>query len=218
MFFSRRIFLTFSLAMFFGVLSLGCAHKVKAPQRAVTLAVLDGTAAPDASETRRSVAGWWLGSRDRFDNGNAPTLVAEAVAEEFTEVPGVHVFSRIDLAAYMMQKERILMRRYGELTPQQRLDVLRAQSPIDYGRSLNVDYVMTNHVTRSRLVHNRTFHWWLSKVDFDLELWDVESGQRIWVWRGDDTDLFDSQLAVIEELAREAREEALEQDVFQLGL
>lgn len=183
----------------------------------VTLAVLDGTVAPEAAETRRSREGWWFSSRDRYDNANAPALVAEAASAEFARIPGVEVFSRTDLDAYMMQKERLLRRRYPELTAAQRLEVLASQDPIDYGRSLNVDYVLTNHVRQSRLVHNRAFHWWYSTVDFDLALYDVESGARVWVWHGRDTLAFRSQISVIERMIGRAREQAELANAFSIG-
>ena len=193
----------------------GCGS-VPAPTHVVKVAVLDGVMAEDAAETRQAVTGWWLSSRDRYENGNAGIQLGEALAGEFEKIPGVLVYPRTDMASYMAQKERALRRAYPDLSPLQRLVVLQSQDPLDYGRSLNVDYVLSSRVNLARTTHQRTFHWWVSRIRFDLDLWDVEQGEKVWTWHGEDSDLFDSQLAVIEELAREAREEAFERDVFRL--
>ncbi len=206
------------LPLFFLILTVltgaGCAQRTASG--VVRVAVMDGIVAEGKTETRQSVAGWWLGTHDRFDSGTAGVVLADTLAKEFQEMPGVEIYSRLDLASYMAQKERLLARNYPEMTPPERLMVLQEQDPVDYGKSLNVDYIMTSKVSLSRTTHNRTFHWWASEVDFNLEVWDVDSGQRIWQWRGHDRDLFDSQLAMMEELAREARSKATRLDVFHL--
>ncbi|MCB2155520.1 hypothetical protein KQI84_11595 [bacterium] len=197
------------------LLAGGCGS-VPAPTHVVKLAVLDGVMAENATETRQELTGWWLSSRDRYQNGNAGIQLGEALADEFEKIPGVLVYPRTDLATYMAQKERTVRRAYPDLSPEERLVVLQSQHPLDYGRSLNVDYVLSSHVALARTTHQRTFHWWVSRIRFDLDLWDVEQGQKIWTWHGEDSDLFDSQLTVIEELAEEAREEAYDRDIFRL--
>lgn len=194
----------------------GCARKMPAPRTTVTLAVLDGVMAEGRHETRRSQAGWWFSARNRFDNGQAGVQLGEALAREFRDMAGVEVFPRSELRAYMAQKERILARQLPDLTPQQRLAVLEAQDPLDYGRSLNVDYVLTTRVDESRTIHNMVFNWWSSRVRFELSLWDVERGQVVWQWVGKDSATFRSQLAVMERLARKARREAERYDTLRV--
>lgn len=192
----------------------GCAKAPPVASSTARVAILDGTMAEGRGETRRSVAGWWFSSRNRYDNGNAGSQVAETLAREFRQMDGVIVYPRADVATYMAGKERILAREYPGLTPEERLLVLQEQDPLDYGRSLEVDFVMTSVVNESRLIHNRAFHWWLSSVDYDLTVWDVERGEAVWTWYGRDRDLFSSQTAVMEDLAQEAREAAIAADVF----
>ncbi|MDK2973477.1 MAG: hypothetical protein PWP23_3232 [Candidatus Sumerlaeota bacterium] len=212
---SPRPFIALAL---FAVLLLGAVGCSKKPPvvRQVTVAVLNGTMAPGAGETRKSIAGYWLSARDRYDNGEAGVAAAEALAREFAKAPGVSVFSRTDLRAYMAQKERLLARAYPDLTPEQRLDVLESQSPVDYGRSLNVDYVLATEIAQSRTIHHMAFDWWSSRVELEISLWDVGKERVVWAWEGEDTDMFRSQVGVMEDLAEKACKEAVKYDVFRV--
>ncbi|MEQ8821095.1 MAG: hypothetical protein RLY93_12705 [Sumerlaeia bacterium] len=198
---SGFLFLAFCLMAV--ALTSGCARKMPATDGLVTMAVLD--ARVENGETRKSTAGWWLSARDRYDSGNAGVLAGEALAREFGRIPGVQVYSRTDLTAFMASKERVLNQIYPGLTPEERLVVLQMQDPLDYGRALNVDYVLSSQVGESRTVHDKTLHTWKSEADLELSLVEVQSGDEVWRWSGQDTDWFTSQLGVLEDLARKAR-------------
>ncbi|MBI5155020.1 hypothetical protein HZA57_07265 [Candidatus Poribacteria bacterium] len=207
------------LALACSVLALAGCSTTATPGRLVRVAVLDGMMAPEApeaTETRQSVSGWWFGSTDRFDSGNASLVVAEAVSREFGNLPGVQVYPREDLRAYMAQKERVLRRAYPDLQPQERLQILEEQNPVDYGRSLEVDYVVSSRVSEARTTHNRTFHWWGSHVAFDLDVWETATGKKVWSANVKSGRLFSSQVGTIEEMARSLRREALRKDPFEL--
>jgi len=195
-----------------------CAHAPTAPPaRTVRLAVLDGSMAGGSGETRRSIAGWWMGARDRFDDGNAGIHLADLLSTEFEKVPGVEVHSRTDIRAMMAEKEHILRSTYPDLSPEERYRVLMDQQPVDYGRSLGVDFVLAPDVTMSRLVHQRTFHWWYSKAAASVELWDVSRGEKVWQWSDRDSALFASQKAALEDLAQSARKDAEKENAFGLA-
>lgn len=191
----------------------GCAS-TPTPTRTVRLAVLDGVMEAGASETRRSVEGWWFGSRNRFDDGNATSTLGEVLTREFAGIPGVDVHPRSDVQALMTEKHHLLRRAYPSLTAEEREQLLGEQSPPDFGRALNVDFVLFPRVRESRMVHQKTFNWWYGRGDVRLELWDVRSGDLVWSWEGRDSDAFASQYGVMRDLARQARRQAVKRDAF----
>lgn len=195
---------------------VGCGSKRFEPEGSIRLAVLDGIMEEGAHETRRSQTGYWMSRRDRFDSGNAGVLLGEVLAREFEAMPGVRVHSRTDLAAFMAQRERLLRRAFPDLTPEDRLEVLSELDPTDYGRALNVDYVLRGRVRQSRLIHNRFFHGWYSRAEVVLEIWNVETGEQVWEMHRADAAWFRSQLGALDKIARKARRQAEREDVFRL--
>lgn len=200
------------------LVTCSCASRQN-PLRVVRLAVLDGRLDYEVKakgEVRDE--GWWFSAADRYVSGNVGIQMAEALSKEFGKIPGVEVYSRDDLTIYMAQKERALKRNFPDLTSLDRKQLLLRQDPIDYGKSLNVDYVMTTDVLQASTVTNRTFSWWYSHLDVIVQLYDVSKGQLVWTRPWNDSDAFDSQLALVEECARETARRARREDVFRVKL
>lgn len=209
--------LQLALVLLLLVVVSGCSRTQPQPTRLVRVAALDGQVEYPVSPGGDVYdAGWWLGARDRYVSPNSGVIVANALAEQFNRIPGVEVYSREDLEIYMAQKERVLKREYPELDSWQRKRLLTMMDPLLYGRSLNVDYVLTNSVAESKLITNRTFSWWYSRLEVTVQLWDVPSGTMVREWKWQDADNFDSPLALAEECARELAREARREDLFQV--
>ncbi len=207
-----------SLMLLLAVLgfAVGCASRPE-PSRSVRLAVLDGKVLYDVDPKGTLVEeGWWFSSRDRFLSSNMGIQLGEALAHQFDKLPGVEVYSRDDQSIYLSLKERQIDRNYPNLTPAQRKQLLLEQDPLDYGKSLGMDFVMTSEVRKSATVINRTFSWWYSHLDTTVQLWDVASGQMVWTRSWEDSDAFDSQLAMAEECARELSRRVTRDDAFVL--
>ncbi len=196
----------------------GCARTQIDPRRTVRVAVLDGIVeydVPPGGEVRRE--GWWFGSRDRFISPNIAIQIGDQLAHELDRVPGVDVYSREDLTIYMARKERLLRRSFPELGDSYlRKQFLLRQDPLDYGRSLNVDYVVTSTVERASTVTNRTFSWWYSHLDATVEIWDVARGEIVYTVPYDGTAAFWSQLRLAERLARRTANNVKRHDLFRL--
>lgn len=196
----------------------GCARTPRATgqERNVRVAVLDGTLTYDVNpggEFRRE--GWWFGSRDRYLSPQITVQIGDAVAHELDRLPGVQVYSRDDLAVYMAQKERQLRRTFPEIsTSFQRKQLLLRLDPLDYGRSLNVDYVVSSSVNRASTVTNRTFSWWYSHLEARLDIWDVTRGELLATVPYNGTGAFWSQLKLAENLGRKAAREVHQGDLF----
>jgi TolB-like protein len=211
--FARLVALALLLPLLFAV-TTGCATKGE-PARTVRVAVLDGLVEYDVDpKGELTVEGWWFGARDRLRSPNVGIQLGEAIARDLNRVPGVEVFSREDLSIYLAQKERLLKRQHPSLSSLQRKSILLRQDPLDYGRSLNVDYIVLPVVTKSSTVLNRTFSWWYSHLDATVQVYDVDKGQIIWSRRWEDVDYFDSSLAMAEECARSSVSRMKRKDVF----
>ncbi len=194
-----------------------CAHKKPEPTTIVRLAVLNGVRDYEVPvEGMVTNKGWMLSNRHSYLSPNTGVQLAEVLTSEFDRIPGVEAWPREDFQIYMAQKERLLQRNYPGLTPVQRKDVLDRQDPIDYGKSLGVDYVMRPEIAYASTVANRPFGWWYSTLEARVEMWDVEAGEMVWSYDFDDTDNFDSQIALMEEMARQASRDARKKSAFRI--
>lgn len=201
--------------LLFALACTGCAARRPVP-RTVKLAVLDGyTMFEVAKGDELTEEGWWFNQRDVLQSNNAGVLASEALAREFGRIPGVEVYSRMDLITYIASKERLIRKEYPKLTPEDRTELLALQSPYDYGRSLGVDYVLVPRVPQSATVQHGVSSFWSSRAEIEVDLWETETGQMVWSWRGKDRDYFDSQFRIMEELARKAAARARKKRVFE---
>lgn len=192
----------------------GCATTPVA-SGVVRVAVLDGQVLYDVDPTGDvQVEGWWFGARDRYVAANTGITAGDAMAREFDRLDGVEVYSREDLSLFMAQKERLLRRAYPKLTTAQRKKLLAAQDPVDYGRALNVDYVVQAQIFRCSTATNRTTSWWWSDLDAAVNVYDVRTGERIWFYTFEDTVELASQVAIIERFAKEAARRAARENIF----
>ncbi len=204
-----------TLALVLLLLAAGCARTRPVP-RTVKLAVLDGyTMFEVAKGDELTEEGWWFNQRDVLQSNNAGVLASEALAREFGKIPGVEVYSRMDLITYIASKERLIRKEYPKLTPEDRTELLALQSPYDYGRSLGVDYVLVPRVPQSATVQHGVTSFWSSRAEVEIDLWETDTGQLIWSWRGKDRDYFDSQFRIMEELAKKAAAKARRKRVFE---
>lgn len=197
----------------------GCASKANPTYAPITnstlrIAVLDGRMAAGKEETRKTIVGSGFSSRSRYESGTANLILADIIAEDLQRLPGVLVKSRLDLRAYMADKERLLARKYPALKPEDRRLLLAEQSPVDYGRSIGVDYVVYPTVEKARLTQNRMLQSWMSSVQCKIELYDVQSGELVWTWRGGGWRCFSSVYRVMQSIAEDFSEHVDDTDAF----
>lgn len=193
--------LTLLLAVIVAALTASCRTTQFSDVRVL---VVDGVRSEPLADSEYEYKGWWFSRRQYYRSAGDGVLMADILADEFTEFPGAQVHSREDWRMYQAGKERLLRRGYPDLTAEQRRDVLAKQDPIDYGRSVGADYVLRPVIDESFLTTNKVFLWWYSKLNAAVEVWDVESRERVYTFRFRDTDSFDSQKAMMEESARKA--------------
>lgn len=155
---------------------------------------------PDKLKKERK--GWWFGSRDIWRNPGYGRAAADALAREMNQLPFVHMVSRADVAYYMgaklkliretLDEQRRKLEKSDNLKDWQEAERIRALTDADYdrlvetlppreiGRELKVDRVLVGRVHEAYLAHNRTIHWYWSRVDIEAQLIDVESGKALW--------------------------------------
>ncbi len=209
---------SFSLATLL-VFMTGCGSKSRASADytlpKVRVAVLDGITNYEVSP-KGDVEdnGWWFSARNRYKSANIGIQLGQALADEMQGIQGVEIYPREDLSIYYAQKERLLERAYPDLEPAERKQLLSLQDPVDYGRSLGMDYVVTSKINSSSTLVNRTTSIWLSTLEAEVAVIRVSDGQTVdyWTWR--DSDYFDSQLSMVEECARELTRKARKSGVF----
>ncbi|MGF1573979.1 MAG: hypothetical protein ACFCU1_13020 [Sumerlaeia bacterium] len=210
---------SFLVLFIIAILNVGCGSKKQptllAPnQPTIRIAVLDGRMAPGKQETRKVTVGSGFTSRTRYESGTANLVLADLIAEELKASPGVIVKSRLDLRDYMADKERLLARQYPSLSAAQRGELLASQSPLDYGRSMGVDYVIFPTVNKARLVQNRMLQSWMSAVLCEFEAYNVNTGERVWSWEGGRWKRFSSSYRVMQHIAEDVGDELAAAAVF----
>ena len=213
------------LCLFAGAVFLaGCAVGPSPPPRPsegpsyFRLAVIDGRLGDDAAGTERTTGSWGLGSYVRYDNGNANRQLADALGREMRGIPGLEVVPRSDFRLYLAGKERLLEDAAPDMTPEQRRETLEAQSPVDYGRSLNADFVLSNTIHESYTQQRTVLYVWKSGLDATIELWDARSGELVWRNRTADNRALASPTSLMEDRARRVREALLAENFFALPL
>lgn len=192
----------------------GCAHRTKQPTRVVRVAVVDGPIEDPGRQGRVERTGWWFGSRERYRPGSMGHFTAQAVSDELAGVPGVDVYSREDIGVFMAQKQRLLRRAYPQLDVHARTEILVQQDPLDYGRALNVDYVVRPVINEFTMVNSRVFTWWSCYLDATVEVWDVDRGELVAAYRSGKRGYFVSPLTMGERFARRSARRASSQDWF----
>ena len=200
-----------------GSLLSSCARTPREPSRIVRVVVLDAMVdfeAPQRGAVQEE--GWWFGFRDRYRGSNMGVGMGDALAREVGRIPGVDVFPREDLSIYMGRKERILSNNFPELGSEDRKRLLLEQDPVNYGRSLNVDFVITSSVADASTVLNRTVKWWYSHVDTLIEVWDVSSEQVVFAYPVSRTRYFNSQYRVSQSIGKSLARQLQRGDVLRV--
>ncbi|MFW5870815.1 MAG: hypothetical protein ACOCVL_04010, partial [Candidatus Sumerlaeota bacterium] len=146
---------------------------VPTPKVTHDLAVLDFYVPPEYASEPTIVEGWWFGAETVYRNANAGKMLADYTAAQVKKIPGVDLYSRDKIAVYLLGKRQILVENFPGLLDAEYSEMLTKVSPLDYGRDLAVDHVLTGRVLRSETRRNNTIETWRSIVEVEVELWDV---------------------------------------------
>jgi hypothetical protein len=183
----------------------GCARRQvfvprhQVPRRAV---VLDFAEADKVRTLPKEVVGWWFGGRDVLRDENIGQTIADEVHATLGELSYLDLYSRLDLKYYNKARKEKLRSTfkdpaYTEVEYDKMMDRI---SPLAIGRDLMVDYVVAGRVNDAYLARNRTIEWTWSRVDVDIELWDVRTGKVIWRLKVDDSRQLASPALLMREL------------------
>ncbi|MFW6303772.1 MAG: hypothetical protein ACOC2L_04050, partial [Candidatus Sumerlaeota bacterium] len=166
---------------------------VSEPEVTHDLAVLHFHVPPEYVTEPTITEGWWFGAETVYRNANAGKMLADYVAAQVKKIPGVDLHSRDKIAVYLLGKRQLLVENFPNLRDAEYSEMLTKASPLDYGRELAVDHVLTGRVLRSETRRNNTIETWHSTVEVEVELWDVKSGKMLWSRIFERKDRFASQ-------------------------
>ncbi len=210
----KQLFNTSILTVLLASCLLGCTFNssrpidtVPVPAVKYDLAVMDMYVPIEYSREPNIIDGWWFGSETVYRNGNAGSMLADYISTQFEKIPSVELFSRDRITTYLLGKRQLLMSSFPGLTDAEYTDMLTKISPLDYGRDLGVDQVLTGRILRSETRRHNTLEIWHSIVEVEVELWDVNTGQMVWSHIFKKKDRFESQPQVMLFIAKQVAEE-----------
>ncbi|HOE96810.1 MAG TPA: hypothetical protein PLS90_09560 [Candidatus Sumerlaeota bacterium] len=168
---------------------------------------------PSMSTTPRAIRGWWFGARTVRQNPRAGQMIADSLNRAMAEYDFINLYSAIDLRYYFADKRQILEDTYPHLSEGEIQDLLGQVDPLDYGKELGADKILTGRIIRQYLAENRTIHWWWSVAEIEAQVIDVQTGRVEWSERYDVRTQLASQSAVIDDVVARMLED-LKEDYF----
>ncbi|MCD6385601.1 hypothetical protein J7M23_07450 [Candidatus Sumerlaeota bacterium] len=205
--------LSFFIALMAMVVILGGCRQPRVQPPRFKLAVLNFALAREV-KTPKEIKGWWFGARDIYYNPYVGETFADVLADEISKrCPFIDVYSRMDIKYYLLSKREILKRHFPELKEAELTKTINELDPVDIGRELGVDKVISGVIYDCHTSHHRTFHWWSSVVEAEVKLIDVDSGKVEWQNRMRLRKKFLSWLGTAEVLASKMVK-AMEKELF----
>lgn len=169
---------------------------------------------PGIEETPLAVRGWWFGSENIRQNPRSGAILSERLNQHLALLDYVSVYAPLDLKRrYLGPKKQMLEEAYPDLSDEEINDLLSQVPPIDFARELRADKMITGQIRESYLQQNRTFDWWKSRAQVDVQLVDVLTGEIEWAKTYEESDLFASTLTVQEKIVERIVED-LQREYF----
>ncbi len=164
-----------ALALFAGcsvTVLVSCARApITGPSSQVRVVVLDGLQPESHGEGETEIAGWWLTARDLYRDPNDGLHWGDLVATALERnIPNLQVHSRMDLRSYLAAKEDLLKKEYPDMKKDQARRLVAEQSPLDFGRSLDADFVVSSRIVDAWLTQSLI----VSCIDSELGLLDFD--------------------------------------------
>lgn len=159
-------------------------------------------------DTEHTLRGWWLGSRDVFSSSSSGRIFSDYLAKELS-AREVNIYSRIDQRYFLLDKEDEIKKAYPGLSDEEVDLYIKRANPIDFGKVLQTDYVVSGRIVRCETIHNRAFHWWRTKAEISIELYDVSKNMKISSIEIKQSNLFYSSSRMLQLLARKSSEQIM---------
>jgi len=172
-----RLFHTIFYITFIFIISCKTAGISIQPAQTRKVLILD-LQMPHQIKTSQSIQGWWLGSKDVFEIDNAGRIFSDYLAKYF-QAPLFNVYSRTDLKYYILNKREQIKKSFPDLSEEDITLLIERANPVDFGKVLQMDLVIVGRITRCNTFHNRTFHWWRSIAEVEIEIYDVSKGTQL---------------------------------------
>lgn len=185
-----------------------CATTTPPPPMKVRVAVLDFLPpsaqfySPDFKAKQRR--GWWMGGRDLYQYPHVGVQMADVLSHRLSRAETITTYLREDLRQYVADKLDQLRKAYPNLNDAQLAELADkslSENAMNIGQELHVDWVVTGHILKAAMGHNRTVHSWGSGITLELAIWDVEKGEKIYAQRFSESEMFSSLQSTMDVLA-----------------
>jgi PBP1b-binding outer membrane lipoprotein LpoB len=131
-------------------------------------------------ETPPPVRGWWFGARTIRENPRAGIMLSETLNRRMAALKFLNLYTSIDLKYYFADKRKLLKDAYAQMTDAEIETALRNVAPIEFGKELSADKVLSGRIVSQYMAENRTFHWWWGVLVAELQVTDVATGKIEW--------------------------------------
>lgn len=169
---------------------------------------------PDTFEPGYTLHGWWFVSRDQRRTGNMGKIYADQLSRFLDEQEAVTVYPRLDLRYYLDAKKLLLAEMYPALSTDQVDQLFNQIDPLTFARDRGCDILVIGEITDIYVVHNRFIHFWQGVIRGEVRMIDVRSGEEIWRYYFKERDLFRSQAAMCEKIAKRVAKKAHKAGAF----
>lgn len=157
---------------------------------------------PEYLKSGYKLEGWWFGSKDVFETQDSGRVFSDNLESSFDR-ESFNVYSRTDLKYFILEKKEKLKNKFPDVSEEKLMEMINQASPVDFGKELQADIVITGKVVECNLVHNRTVHWWRSLAEVEIEVYDVAKNEKIMNFNGRKKKLFYSTNYAIKKLSEE---------------
>jgi hypothetical protein len=135
---------------------------------------------PVMGDTPPPVQGWWFGARTLRENPRAGIMLSETFNRRMAALKFLNLYTAIDLKYYFADKRKLLKEAYPQMTDVAVETALRNVPPIEFGKELSADKVLSGRILSQYMAENRFFHWWWGVLVAELQVTDVATGKVEW--------------------------------------
>lgn len=159
----------------------GCTRRFpteRVPQ--VKLLLVPFEQPPAMATEPRAIRGWWFGETIVRQNTRAGEAMSDALNRAFSRITYVNLYSPIEIKYYFADKEQLLRKAYPYLEDPEVKRLMADVPPQDYARELGADKVLSGRIIRQYMGERVWSNWWWARLEADVYVMDVGTGQREW--------------------------------------
>lgn len=162
------------LYIFISCAKIPTTEKILSPKK---ILVMD-MSMPLNITTSNEIQSWWFGSKDIYYSDNAGRLFSDYLANNLV-LYKLNIISRTDIAYFLLDKKDEIKKEYPVLTEEEINSYLTKANPIDFGKTFDADIVIAGRIIQCKTIHNRTFHWWKTFAQIEIDVFDIRNEKKL---------------------------------------